>query len=299
MEKISLVFLGTANAIPTKKRNHSAILLSYKNENILIDCGEGTQRQFRFANLSLPKITKILITHWHGDHILGLPGLFQTLAMSDYHKTLEIYGPRRTKEFISIIEKLMARFKIKLSVHELESGTLLETKDFKLSCLPMSHGIPSLAYSFEIKDKRRLNKSKLRKLKLPNSPLLKKLAEGKDIIINNKKIKASQVSYLEKGRKITIILDTKYNENTIKLAKNSDILISEASFSKDEEKTASEYLHLTASQAAVIAKKARCTHLILTHISQRYEHNPNKLLKEAKAIFKNTTLAYDLQRIEI
>src|SRR3990167_8815127 len=106
MEKIKITFLGTGNAIPTKKRNHTAILLTYKNENILIDCGEGTQRQFRIAELSPAKITKILITHWHGDHILGLPGLFETLAMTKYGKTLSIYGPVGTKRFIEEINKL-------------------------------------------------------------------------------------------------------------------------------------------------------------------------------------------------
>src|SRR3989344_3358273 len=96
MEQIKITFLGTSNAIPTKKRNHTAILLTYKNENILIDCGEGTQRQFKIAEISPAKLTKILITHWHGDHTLGLSGLFQTLAMSDYSKKLEIYGPKNT-----------------------------------------------------------------------------------------------------------------------------------------------------------------------------------------------------------
>src|SRR3990167_6903663 len=106
MEKIRVTFLGTGNAIPTEKRNHTAILLQYKNENILIDCGEGTQRQFKIAKLSSNKLTKILLTHWHGDHVLGLPGLFQTLHMDDYQKTLEIYGPKRTEQFIEELKKL-------------------------------------------------------------------------------------------------------------------------------------------------------------------------------------------------
>ena len=106
MEKIKITFLGTSDSIPTKERNHTSILLNYKNENILIDCGEGTQRQFKKANLNPCRLTSILITHWHGDHILGLPGLLQTLAMQNYNRTLKIYGPRNTKKFAEEIMKM-------------------------------------------------------------------------------------------------------------------------------------------------------------------------------------------------
>jgi len=98
MENITITFLGTGNAVPTRQRNHSAILFNYKNENILLDCGEGTQRQFRYAGISPCKLTRLLITHWHGDHILGIPGLLQTLAMTDYSKVLEVHGPKGTKK---------------------------------------------------------------------------------------------------------------------------------------------------------------------------------------------------------
>ncbi len=299
MEKISITFLGTANAIPTSSRNHSSIFLNYKNENILIDCGEGTQRQLRKAKLSPSKISRILITHWHGDHILGLPGLFQTLAMSDYSRTLEIYGPEKTNYFLSIIEKLMTRFKIKIHSKEIHSQTVLETNEFKIEAIKMSHKVPALAYSFIIKDKIRLDKSKLKKLKLPNSPLLKKLQEGKSISFNKKTISPKQVCYIEKGKKVTIILDTAPNPNTIKLAKNSDLLICESSFSEEESAMASEKKHLTSKQAAEIAKHSKSKSLILTHISQRYEHKTETILNEAKSVFKNTKIAKDLDEVTI
>ena len=104
MEKIKITFLGTGNAVPTKQRNHTAILIEFKNEHILIDCGEGTQRQFKYAEISPAKLTRLLITHWHGDHILGIPGLFQTLAMNDYQKTLFIYGPKSTKRKLDLLQ---------------------------------------------------------------------------------------------------------------------------------------------------------------------------------------------------
>jgi len=281
--------------VPTPKRNHTAMLLTYKNENILIDCGEGTQRQFKIANLSANKITKLLITHLHGDHVLGIPGLFQTLAMNDYQKVLEIYGPRGTERFISSLEQLF-HIKIKTQVKEIFSK-FFESDDFYLEAAPMKHDTPCLAYSFVIKDKYRLDKSALKKLKLPNSLLLKKLQVGEDITFEGKKIKAKDVSYLEKGRKITFILDTAFNEGAIELARGSDILVCESSFSNEESQLASERMHLTAEQAATIAKKANVRQLILTHISQRYEHNPRIILEEAKKVFKNTTLAKDFDVI--
>ncbi len=297
MEKIKIVFLGTSNAIPTKERNHTAILLNYKNESILIDCGEGTQRQFRLADISPTKLTRILITHWHGDHILGLSGLFQTLAMNNYQKTLFLYGPRGTKHDLSLLNELV-KIKIPLSSHEV-GGRFLETPEFIIEASAMKHSVPTNAYAFVVKEKRRLDKKKLRKLKLPNSPLIGKLQKGEDISISGKIVKASHVSYIEKGRKIVIILDTLYDKNAIQLARNADLLICESSFSDEEKAQAREYKHLTAAQAATIAKKAGVKHLILTHISQRYEHDFSKIKKEATQIFKKITIARDLQSFEI
>src|SRR3989344_9085759 len=148
--KIPILFLGTSQAIPTAKRNHTAVLLSYKAENILIDCGEGTQRQFRKAKLNPCALTRILITHWHGDHVLGLPGLLQTLALNNYNKILYIYGPRGTKRFMDLLYSLFVpRGKVKIQVQELNgNGKFLETADFIIESYEMKHGTPTLAYSF-------------------------------------------------------------------------------------------------------------------------------------------------------
>ncbi len=299
MNKISLDFLGTGNAIPTEQRNHTGILINYDSENILFDCGEGIQRQFRLAKLSPSKLTRIFITHWHGDHTLGIPGLLQTLAMSEYQKTLHIYGPRGTLKFMNLIQELLMHIKIKLEVHEISSGIVLENKDFLIKAEEMVHGTTTLAYSMIIKDKLRLNKSKIKKLKLPNYPLLGQLQAGKDITFNGKKIKAKSVTYLEKGKKITIILDTKMNDKAIALAKDSNLLIAESTFSAQDEEKAKEYEHLTAKDAATIAKKSKSQFLILTHISSRYEHNLKVIENEAKKVFKNTKVAKDLDSIEL
>lgn len=298
MENITLNFLGTGSAIPTKRRNHVGILVSFANENILVDCGEGIQRQFRIAELSPSKLTKILITHHHGDHILGLPGLFQTLAMQDYSKTLKIYGPKNITHYIRLIEELIRGFNISLKVEEV-SGKFLNEKNYFIESAEMHHGVPANAYSIVLKDRVRLNKSKLKKLKVPNSPIIKELQQGKDIVVNGKKIRAKDVCYIEKGKKITIVLDTSYNENAVKLAKNSDLLICESDFMEKDYEKAKEYLHLTAKQAAQIAKKSNSKRLVLIHLSQRYDANPKEVEKEAKKVFKNTKIARDFDKIVI
>ena len=299
MNDIIIKFLGTGNAVPTELRNHTSILLSWGSENILFDCGEGTQRQFKIARISPHKLNRIFITHWHGDHILGLPGLLQTLAMTEYKKTLHIYGPRGTRNHMSEISNLIKEVKIPLEIHEIESGKIIETKDFIIEGLPVNHGTPSLAYSFAIKKQRRLDKKKIKKFKLPNSPILGKLQSGQDITFNGKKISSKQVSYIEEGRKVSIILDTAPCENAVKIAGNSNLAIIESSFSNEDVARARERMHLTAGDAANIAKKAKAKKLILTHISERYEHNLKIMEKEARKTFKNTSTAKDFDVVKV
>ena len=300
--KAQITFLGTSSAIPTKTRNHLSILLNYKNENILIDCGEGTQRQFRKANINPCQLTRLLITHFHGDHVFGLPGLFHTLALNNYQKTLYIYGPKGTKEFIKkIFETFIHAKKIKIQVEEV-NGTFLETQDFRLISFPLEHGALTNGYVFEEKDKLRINKEKLKKLKLPNIPEIANLTKGKDIKINNRIIKSKELTYLQKGRKISFILDTRMSDNVKKMAKNSDLTIIEATFlasSENGKELAKEYYHLTAEDAGKLAKQNKVKELILTHFSQRYEHKEKLLLQEAKKFFPNARLSEDLMKVEV
>jgi len=297
--EIKIHFLGTSAQIPSADRNHTAMLLEYKGENILIDCGEGTQRQFRKARLNPCKVSKILITHWHGDHVFGLPGFLSTLSLSGYNKKLIIYGPKKTKVFVKeLLNIFNFERNFEVEVEEV-SGKFFETDEFFLSSEEMEHGIPTNAYSFVIKDRLRLDKKKIEKLKLPSGPFLKKLKEGKDILIDNKKYLSNSLTYLEKGKKISFILDTRFNKKIIPFVSDSDLLICESSYDSELEKQAEEHLHLTSAQSAEIAKKSNSKKLVLTHISQRYEKNAKKLLDESKKIFKNSFLAEDLQTIQI
>ena len=301
VEKIQVTFLGTGSAVPTKRRNHPAVLLQYKDENILFDCGEGTQKQFRIVEISPCKITRIFISHWHGDHVFGLPGLLQTLALSNYSKTLHIYGPRGTKQFIELYERLYLRKgdNFPIQIHEISSGKVLEEREFQIDAQEMSHDSPCLAYSFTLKQKNRIDKKKLQKLKLPNnSPLIGELQKGKIVTFEGKKIDGKKLIYSEPQRKITYIMDTRTNQEAIRLAENSDVLVCESTYSKEEEEQARDYAHLTSVQAAEIAKKSKSKKLILMHLSQRYE-NPKIILDEAKKVFKDVKVAEDFDKVEI
>jgi ribonuclease Z len=296
-----VIFLGTSEATPTAKRGQIALFLKYKNENILIDCGEGTQRQMKIAKISPTKITRIFITHWHGDHVFGLPGLIQTLALNNYSKILKIYGPRGTKKFMNFLLKIFIfREKLKTEIHELnKEGKFIDEKDFYIETYKMKHFTPCLAYRFIEKDKRKIKPSFVKKIP---GLLLGKLQSGENIKYKGKRITAKQATFLKSGKKIAFILDTLYNEKCIKIAKDADILISEATFLDSEHSDkAKERGHLTAKQAGIIARKAKCKELYLLHLSQRYTSNKKeqKILEEAKKQFKKTKIAEDFMRISI
>jgi len=301
VERIKLTFLGTGATIPTVRRNHPGILLQYKNENILFDCGEGTQRQFRLAKLNPCKLTKILISHWHSDHVLGIPGLIQTLMMNGYNRKLEIYGPRGTKEKMRAYADLfIARGdKIDLEVHEVGDGVVFETGEFIVEALEACHGTPANFYSFTVKERSRLDKEKLKKLNVVNSPLVGELAKGNVIEIDGKKFDGRKLLYVESSRKVSVVMDTKRCENAVKISKSADVLICESTFSDEEQKYADQHLHLSSTDAANIAKKAKVKKLVLTHFSQRYEMVPKVILKEAKRVFSNSVVVEDLDRMEI
>ncbi|MFA4960850.1 MAG: ribonuclease Z [Candidatus Pacearchaeota archaeon] len=300
-EKIRLTFLGTGSAIPTSRRNHPSIYLQYKNENILIDCGEGTQRQFRKAKLNPCKVTKILITHWHGDHVLGLPGLFKTLMLNGYNRKLEIYGPRGTKKRIDLYLELFAHkgTELDIKVHEIDNGIFFENEEFYIESAVMEHDVVCIAYSFVLKERKRLDKEKLSKLKLPNSPLINELAEGKVVEIAGKKIDGKKMIYIEPSKKISFVLDTKMNTSAIEISRGADILVCESTYSKEDKEVADERAHLISTEAATIAKKAKVKKLILTHLSQRYDEIPKVIVKEASEIFKEVVVAEDFDKVEL
>jgi len=294
---MEIIFLGTSGMHPTKERNLFSVLFRYKSENILIDCGEGTQRQLRMINIPSTKTNKILLTHLHGDHINGLPGLLQNLQANQYSKDLEIYGPVGLKKLMYHIFEI-AGLRMRVKINEIKSGIVYKSKDFYVEAKELQHSSKVYGYSFTEHDKRKINMNYLKKFNLKRHVLLGNLQKGKDVIYNGKKIKAKDATILVKGRKLSLITDTVYCDNCIKLAKDSDLLVCECTFSKELKDKAKAFKHLTSEDAANIAKKSKSKKLILTHFSQRYK-DTESLVKEAKKIFKNTVDAKDFMKAEV
>jgi ribonuclease Z len=299
---MELVFLGTSSSFPTKERNHPAILLKLAKESILFDCGEGTQRQIRISKENPMRITKIFITHWHGDHSLGLPGLLSSFGMNKRTGQLDIFGPRGTKKGLEHLKKAFnVYFQFRLKSNDIDAKKIKKIdkeKNYIISAVKLDHKIPCLAYSFETKPQVKINKEFLKKHKIKSSPKLKKLKEGKTITIDGKRITPRQALITQQGKKITYVTDTKSCKQAVDIAKDSDILICEATFTDVLKSKAKEMYHMTAKQAAKIAKKAKVKQLYLTHSSQRYK-SAKPLVDEAKKVFKNTKAAKDFLKVKI
>lgn len=296
---MQITFLGTSAMMPTKQRNTSAVLLEYKSDGILFDCGEATQKQLKIAGIPITKVTKILITHWHGDHVLGLPGLIQSLGSTEPPRKVEIYAPKGSSRlFKSMMEGIIFDFRAEVSFHEIETGTIIDEKDYSIETIPLKHKTKCNGYAFVEKDRSRIDVAAVKKIGIPQGPLLGELQRGKTITFKGKKITPEKTTYLVKGKKITYITDTILTENCAKLAKNSDLLITESSYTEELKDKAQERGHLTAKDAGTIAKKSGAKKLVLTHFSARYP-DTREIEQEAKKQFENTTCAKDFMTIEL
>ena len=201
---MEITFLGTSSMVPTKKRSHNAMFISTREDGILVDCGEGTQRQLKIAGISPTKVTKIMLTHWHGDHVLGLPGLLQTMGASEYTGKLEIYGPHGSRTHFEHMKKaFLFEERMEIEVHELSGSIFYETKEFQFEAKAMEHSVPCIGFSIIEKERRRLRKEILEEKGITSGPHLGKLQDGHDIEWKGKNVKADDLSYLVPQKKIT------------------------------------------------------------------------------------------------
>ncbi len=296
---MEITILGTAGSTPTKDRNVSATFMAYKAEGLLFDCGEGTQRQMKKAGIPLSKITRIFITHWHGDHVIGLPGLLQSLGLSDHTGSIDVYGPAGTKERLGhAFSAFEFDRRLDLRVHEVKTGTVLETKDFRIDCAPLKHRVTCVGYAFIENEKRKIDMKRVKKLSIPIGPLIGKLQDGHVVTHDGKKITPEMVSDIVPGKKVAYVTDTIVCQGAHQLAENSDILICESTYHSDLTNQAHEYSHMTAQEAAQIASQANAKRLLLTHFSARYA-DVNILEQDARTIFDNTQAAHDLMKIKL
>jgi ribonuclease Z len=302
MTQLRIIFLGTGGSWPTVKRNVSSLAIKRGSEILLFDCGEGTQRQFQSSNLSYMQISKIFITHFHGDHFLGLPGLIQTMQLNDRDKPLHIYGPKGMEELTDHLLTLgYFRPSYEIIAHDITNGDEVEFEEYNIRMLKVKHNVPTFSYCLEEHQRPgKFNKPKALELGIPEGPLFSKLQCGQTITLaNGKKITPGMIlGPSRKGRKIVISGDTVPCEEMIAFSKNADVLIHEATFDSELEDIAKEYGHTTAAQAAEIAKKARVEKLFLVHVSPRYL-DYRVLENDARKIFVQSFVPKDFQEIEI
>ena len=297
---MEIIFLGTSSAVPTLERNHPSIALRAFAEVMLFDCGEGTQRQLIEAKISPMKITKIFISHFHGDHILGLGGLIQSLGFRGREKDLDIYGPKGLHKIINAISSFgYFQINYNLNIHEIQDGTIIETEDYVVECAKVEHNIPSYAYSIREKKKPLFLRKKAEELGIPPGPLYGKLHKGEEVEFEGRIIKPEQVlGEAKKGKKISYSGDTRPCEAMIRLARDSDILIHESTYEAEDYQRAVDNAHSTSVEAAEIAREANVNELVLTHISTRYTSDEN-IKSEAQKVFKNTKVARDYMKIDL
>ena len=297
---MEIIFLGTSSAVPTLERNHPSIALRAFAEVMLFDCGEGTQRQLIEAKISPMKITKIFISHFHGDHILGLGGLIQSLGFRGREKDLDIYGPKGLHKIINAISSFgYFQKNYNLNIHEIQDETVIETEDYVVECAKVEHNIPSYAYSIREKKKPLFLREKAEELGIPPGPLYGKLHNGEEVEFEGRIIKPEQVlGEAKKGKKISYSGDTRPCEAMIRLARDSDILIHESTYEAEDYQRAVDNAHSTSVEAAEIAREANVNELVLTHISTRYTSDEN-IKSEAQKVFKNTKVARDYMKIDL
>lgn len=299
-----ILFLGTSASAPSAKRGLSAQIVKHDEYRFLIDCGEGTQRQILQSGTGFKNLSRILLTHGHLDHILGLGGLLSTFLRWEAIEELEIFGGRSTLDRVhDLLYGVVLRGNtppMPLRLNEIKPGIIFESDDFTVSAFPVSHRGPDcLGYVFEGKARHPFLAEKADELGVPFGPERKELVAGKEIVLpDGKRIKPDEVlGPLQKGVKLVVVGDTGKTDNLLEVCQNADALVIESTYLDEETEMAAEFSHLTARQGAELAVKAGVKKLILTHISRRYREKD--VLKEAQSIFPNTSVARDFDTFQI
>jgi ribonuclease Z len=304
---LELLFLGTGAGVPAKHRNVSAIalqLLQERGATWLFDCGEATQHQILHTSIKPRKIEKIFITHLHGDHLFGLPGLIGSRSFQGGESKLIVYGPKGIRAFIETsLAVSQTHLKYPLEIMEITEGTVFEDATFLVEARLLEHGVPSYGYRIIEKDlPGTLLADKLKEANIPPGPLYQRLKKGETVQLEDGRVVHGRdfIGSPQKGRIVTILGDTRFCPQSVSLAEDACVLVHESTFAAEDAVLAYDYFHSTAAQAATIAKEARVQKLVLTHISSRYQsEHTHLLLNDAKRIFKNTVIAEDFKQMDV
>ena len=297
---LDLVFLGTAGSMPTAQRAPAALLVRRGGDRLLFDCAEGTQRQLLRSSVGLVELGEIFVTHFHADHILGLPGLFKTFSLRGRERPLEVHGPRGLVDMLGSLKRVVGKLSYEVRVVELEPGDVLERDGYRLAAFEVAHGVPAVGWSLiEATRPGRFDVETADALGVPSGPARGALQRGESVTLPDGSIvSADQVLGPPRpGRKIVITGDTAPSETVVEAAWGAEVLVTEATFSEEELERAQETMHQTAAQAAGIAHRANIGLLALTHLSNRY-FGP-EIAREAREIFPDTIVPKDFDVVEV
>jgi len=298
---MQLYFLGTGAGIPSRYRNVSSLALlwpEYKGQTWLFDCGEATQHQIMDSPIKLTKVNRIFITHLHGDHLYGLPGVLGSRSFQGAETKLTLYGPKGIKEYVrASLEISHTYLRYPLEIIEVEPRTYQLDSSFTIEVKRLEHGIPCYGYRItEADHPGQLDAKRLKEMGIPPGPVYRELKQGKSVTLEDGRVLYGPdfLADPKKGRIITILGDTRYTDNSVALARNAVLLVHESTYRAHQQELAASYFHSTTIDAARVAKEAGVRHLILTHISSRFsEDECQELLREAVSVFPDTRLAHD------
>lgn len=299
MPSRELVVLGTASQAPTRARNHNGYLLRWDDESILFDPGEGTQRQLLLAGVAAPSITRICITHFHGDHCLGLPGVIQRLNLDRVDRPIDVYFPARGQAYF---ERLRAASifddRVDLRSHPVaEGGIVAERSSFRLIAEPLDHRVDCFGWRVEEPDGRRMLPDRLEAHGV-RGPDVGRLQRDGTLEVDGRSITLGDVSEHRAGQSAAFVMDTKPCEGATRLAGCADLLVCESTYLEGEADLAEAYGHMTARQAAGLAAANDVRRLVLTHLSQRHPDEAD-YLAEAAPIHADVVVARDLDRVPV
>ena len=302
MSDRELVVLGTASQAPTRIRNHNGYVLLWDGEGLLFDPGEGTQRQMLFAGVTASQLTGIFITHFHGDHCLGLPGVLQRISLDRVPHPVDVCYPAQNREVFTRLRHA-ALFRDVVDLRERPArtgGTVLRVAAFRVEAQPLSHTVPAIGYRLVESGGRRMLPDKLAALGIAGPDIGRLQREGR-LAAGDRVVTVEQVSEPRQGQRFAFIMDTRLCDAAFALADGADMVVCESTFADTEAALAREYGHLTAGQAGRIAAESGARLLVLTHFSQRYERGDDqRLAVEAEMAFGGpVVLAHDLDRIPV
>jgi ribonuclease Z len=296
--ELSVAFLGTGGAVPSARRSTASVLVARGGERLLFDCGEGTQRQMQ-RSLGLVQVDEIYLTHFHADHILGLPGLLKTYDLTERERPLTIYGPRGLIDLFKTMHRIVGRLDFKLDLVELEPGDSMALDGADLRAFSVEHSVRALGYSL-VEEERpgRFDPEAAKRLGVQEGPAFAALQRGEPVAGTMGPVHPQDVMGPSRpGRSLVITGDTAPCRATVEAARGAELLIHDASFAEEEAQRAADTGHSTVGQAAAVAREADVKLLALVHISSRY--HVGKVLEEAQEVFPSAIAPRDFDKIDI